>query len=74
VGQVGHKILYGFQVGQRIDAYILRCFVDALDACQGIGAVDIHGAGTADTLPVGPAKGQRLVDLVLDLDERVKHP
>src|SRR5690606_30761278 len=41
-------------------------------AGQRIGAVDVHRARTADALAARAAEGQRRVDLVLDLDQRVQ--
>src|SRR5690606_16795272 len=46
---------------------------DRLCAGERIDAVDVHGAGAADALPAGAAEGQRRVDIVLDIDQRVQH-
>src|SRR5208337_2443993 len=46
---------------------------DRLGAGEGVGPVDIHGAGAADALAAGAAERQRRVDLVLDLDKAVEH-
>jgi hypothetical protein len=45
----------------------------ALGAGERVGAVDVHRAGAADALAAGAAEGQRRIDLVLDLDQRVEH-
>src|SRR6185437_1485740 len=38
-----------------------------------LAAVDVHGAGAADALAAGAAEGQRRIDLILDLDQRVQN-
>lgn len=43
------------------------------EAGQGVLAVDVHGAGTADALAATSAEGQGRVDLVLDADDGVEH-
>jgi hypothetical protein len=45
----------------------------ALGAGERVGAVDVHRAGAADAFAAGAAEGQRRVDLVLDLDQRVEN-
>lgn len=42
-------------------------------AGQGVDTVNVHGAGTADTLTAGTAEGQGRVELVLDADEGIQH-
>ena len=49
-----------------------RVPVDPAEARQRVLAVDVHGAGAADTLAARPAECERRVDFVLNLDERVK--
>src|SRR3546814_7489273 len=51
---------------------LFRSLLDRADAGQRVGAVDVHRARTADALAAGAAEGQRGVDLVLDLDQRVQ--
>ena len=46
--------------------------VDRLEAGERVAAVDVHRAGAADALAAGAAEGQRRIDLVLDLDQRVQ--
>src|SRR5665213_623055 len=45
IGQVWNEIFHDFQVGQRIDAYVVGDIIDALCASQRVGAVDVHRAG-----------------------------
>ncbi len=40
-------------------------------AGQGVGSVDVHGAGTADTFSAAATEREGRVDLVLDADQRV---
>lgn len=42
-------------------------------AGQGVDAVNVHGAGTADTLTAGPAESQGRINLVLYPDKSVEH-
>ena len=59
---------------QRVDFGILGGIpVDSAETSQGVLAVDVHCARAADALAAGAAEGERRVDLVLDLDERVEH-
>src|SRR5690606_28222571 len=68
VGQVRDQVLDHAHVRQRIDRHLgLAAVVDRTRAGQGVGAVDVHRAGTADALAAGPAERQGRVDLVLDL-------
>lgn len=41
-------------------------------AGEGVGAVDVHGARTADTLTARAAEGKGRVELILDADEGVE--
>src|SRR5690606_34397020 len=60
-------------VRQRVDRHhVLPAVLDRARAGQGVGPVDVHRARTADALAAGTAEGQRGVDLVLDLDQRVQ--
>lgn len=43
------------------------------EASKGVLAVDVHGAGAADTLAATSAERQGRVDLVLDADDGVEH-
>ena len=70
----GHQILHHRHVRQRVDLHRLD-FTSAigLSAGERVGAVDVHGTTAADALAAGAAEGQRGVDLVLDLDQRVQN-
>src|SRR5271166_2362769 len=46
--------------------------LDRLQTGERITTIDVHGAGAADALTAGATEGQRRVDLVLDLDQRVQ--
>ncbi len=70
---VRYQILDHRHVRQRIDFDLTLDLVAALDAGQRVGAVDVHRAGPADAFAAGAAEGQRGVDLVLDLDQRVQN-
>src|SRR5690554_5404960 len=74
VRQVGNEVPDHLHVRQRVDRHpALAAVVDGLGAGQGVGAVDVHRAGAADALAAGAAEGQRGVDLVLDLDQRIEN-
>ena len=61
-------------VGEGVDLRVLApVAVDPAEARQRILAVDVHGARTADALAARAAERERRVELVLDLDERVKN-
>lgn len=61
-------------VRQRVDLDILGGIArDALEAGEGVLAVDVHGAGAANAFAARPPQGQSRVDLVLNLDEGVQH-
>lgn len=47
-------------------------WLDVAEAGEGVGAVDVHGAGTADSLAAGAAEGEGWVLLVFDFDECVE--
>lgn len=40
---------------------------------QGVDTVNVHGAGSADTLTAGSAESQSRVNLVLNPDKSVEH-
>lgn len=46
---------------------------DTAQAREGVGAVDVHRAASANTLAARPAEGQGRVDLVLDADQGVEN-
>jgi hypothetical protein len=51
----------------------LSVVVDIGQTGEGVASLDVHGAGSADSLPATPAKGEARVLLVLDLDEGVQN-
>ena len=73
VGEVRHQVLDHRHVRQRVDLHLALDVVDGLGAGQRVDAVDVHRAGAADALAAGAAEGQRRIDLVLDLDQRVEN-
>ena len=61
-------------VRQRVDLRVLaRLSLDPAQARKGVLSIDVHGAGTTDTLTAGPTEGQRGVNFVLDLDESIEN-
>lgn len=74
VVHVRHKVLDDVHVWQWVDlARLARACVYLRDASERVAAVDVHRAGAADSLATRPPEGQRRVDLVLDLDQRVEN-
>src|SRR5690606_25454524 len=73
VGQVRDQVLDHAHVRQRVDRHLgLLAVRDGAGAGQGVRAVDVHRARTADALAAGAPEGQGRVNLVLDLDQRVQ--
>ena len=60
-------------MGEGTDRHRGRTGGDLGQAGQTVLAVDVHGAGTADTFTAGSSESQRGVLLVLDLEESVKN-
>lgn len=59
---------------QRVDLHVgLVILGNAAQASQCVGAVDVHGAGSADTLAATSSEGQGRVKLVLYADQGVEH-
>ena len=73
MGLIGHQILDHVHMRQGRDLDFALHLVNRLQAGQRILAVDIHGAGAANSLPAGSAEGQRAVHPVLDMDQRIQH-
>ena len=72
--QVRHQVLDHRHVRQRVDSDLaLATVLDGRGAGQRVGTVDVHRAAAADALAAGTAKGQRRIDLVLDLQQRVQN-
>jgi hypothetical protein len=59
--------------GKRRDPHLAFAILDRGGAGEPVLAVDIHRAGAANALAARAAEGQRAVDLVLDLDQRIQH-
>ena len=49
VGKIRNKILNNLQVGERVDFGVLVVVSDLGEAGKVVAAVNVHGAGTADT-------------------------
>src|SRR5690606_23227636 len=71
--KIRHQILYHRHVRQRVDLDLAADFIAALGAGKRVGAVDIHCARAADAFAARAAEGQRWVDVVLDVDQCIKH-
>ena len=54
---------------QRIYFAILRRPVDTAKTSKRVLTVDVHGAGTTDSLTTGAPESERWVDLILDFDQ-----
>ena len=72
VREVRDQVLDHRHVRQGVDLHRALHLVHALEAGERVRAVDVHGAGAADPLAAGAAEGQRRVDLVFDLDDRIQ--
>jgi hypothetical protein len=73
VGHVRHEVLDDEHVRERVDLGLGRCGVDAREAGQRVGPVDVHRARSADPLATRAPERQRRVQLVLDLEQRIQH-
>ena len=61
-------------MGKRIDFAVLGTLtVDSAEASKSVLAVNVHGAGSTDTLAARATESERWVDLIFDFDERVKN-
>jgi len=61
-------------VRKRIDFAVLGALaVDSAEASKGVLAVDVHGAGSADTLAARATESERRVDLIFDFDECIEN-
>ena len=59
---------------ERIDLCVLIFIaVDSTETGEGILAVDVHRARTADTLATRATKSEGWIYFILDLDERIKN-
>mmetsp|Transcript_3554 Transcript_3554/g.8556 ORF Transcript_3554/g.8556 Transcript_3554/m.8556 type:complete len:255 (+) Transcript_3554:104-868(+) len=74
VAHVGDQVLQDIHVGERVDLGGLgRVLVDVGKAGERVGPLDVHGAGSANTLAAAPPKGQGGILLILDLEEGVEN-
>ena len=73
IGEVRHEVFDDRHVRQRIDADFTAHLINRFGAGEGIGAVDIHSAGTANALAAGAPEGERRIRITFDLDQRVEH-
>lgn len=58
---------------ERVYLSVFRGPVDAAETREGVLAVYVHGARTADALPAGSTERERRVDLILYFDEGVEN-
>lgn len=58
---------------QWVDLGGLAIDVDLADTGKSVGALNVHGAGSANTLAAGATESKSWVDLVLDLDQSIEH-
>ncbi len=73
MGEIGHQILDYVHARKRSDPDFAVQVFDRRSAGQAVFAVEVHRAGSADAFAAGTAEGQRRVDLVLDLDQRIQN-
>ena len=73
IGQVRHQVFHHRLMRQRIDIHRARNIGNCLGTGQRIAARDIHRARATYPFAAGAAEGQRRIDLVLDLDQRVQN-
>lgn len=52
---------------------LARVSVDAAETCEGVLAINVHGARATDTFSARAPKSEGRVYFVLDLDERIQH-
>ncbi|MPL74155.1 hypothetical protein SDC9_19965 [bioreactor metagenome] len=71
--QIRDQVLHHRHVRQRVDLDgVALDLIETIDAGERVDPVDVHRAGAADAFAARAAEGQRRVDLVLDLDQRVE--
>jgi len=73
IAHIGDEILENVHV--RKGVYLgcrLGVVVDVGKAGEGVASLDVHGAGSTDSLSAAPAKGEARVLLVLDFDEGIQ--
>src|SRR4029079_16361322 len=72
VREVRHEVLDDLHVRKRRDAHLAGYLLEGGGAGESVLAVHVHRARPADAFAARAAEGQRRVDLVLDLDQRVE--
>lgn len=60
-------------VRQWVDLGGLAVDVDLADTGKSVGALNVHGAGPANSLAAGATESKGGVNLVLDLDQSIEH-
>ena len=74
LGRTWYKIFDDVHMGQGINLGGLRGVgFDSAETGEGVGAVDVHRAASANPLPTRSPESQRRVQLVLDLDQTIQH-
>ena len=64
----------GLTVRKRIYFAVLGALtVDSAEAGKGVLAVNVHSAGSADTLAARATESERWVDLIFDFDECIEN-
>lgn len=71
IGHIHNEILDDEHMRQRSNRGLRACR-NLGQASQAIAAINIHGAGAADSLPAGPAESEGGIDLVLDFNQGVE--
>src|SRR5690606_39076865 len=70
--EVRNEITDHMHMRQRVDGDPAGKLLERLEAGQAVVPVHVHRAGAADALAAGAAEGQRRIDLILDLEERIE--
>jgi len=72
--EVGDEVLHDVHVGKGVNLCVLTLIaVDATEARESILAVNIHCAGTTNTLSTRATKSECRIYLILDFDERIEN-
>jgi hypothetical protein len=72
VGHIGDQVFNDIHVREGVNFGGGSAGINVRQTGQGVGAVDIHGAGPANAFAAGPAKGERGVLFILDLNEGIQ--
>jgi len=73
IGKVRHQILHDVSVGQRKDGDRLVGRLDVGEAGEGVGTVDVDGAGPANALAAGTTQGECGVHVVFDVQQGIQN-